>query len=224
MTAGTLVLALAFFGLLPPPQAPAGNGDAATLTATSTNVAEPGSPVRIRIFRWSTDEERNPFLTALNPPARGAGPGAGERGGAARGGRAAAPARGRARGPAAPLTPAAALAAAAGRSPTIGYVWTNDITGYSIKYAYRAPQPDGGERIVLLTDRRLGAHSAAWKPATSGAETDYEFTVLEIRMDAKGVGEGKTSLMTRVVAENEAKTVALENYAATATILQNVKR
>ena len=223
MTAGVLAWALVLFGGLPLPQAAGGNGDAATLTATSTNVAEPGNPVRIRIFRWSTDEERTPFLTALNPPARGAGA-AGERGGAARGGRAAAPARGRARGPAAPLTPAAALAAAAGRSPTIGYVWTNDITGYSIKYAYRAPQPDGGERIVLLTDRRLGAHSAGWKPAKAGAETDYEFTLLEIRLDAKGSGEGKTSLLARVVADNEAKTVALENYAATAAILQNVKR
>lgn len=222
MTAVVLAWALVFFGLLPLPQAAGGNGDAATLTAASANVAEPGSPVRIRIFRWSTDEERNPFLTALNPPARGAGPGAGERGGAARGGRA--PARGRARGPAAPLTPAAALAATAGRSPTIGYLWTNDITGYSIKYAYRASQPDGGERIVLLTDRRLGAHSAGWKPAAAGAETDYEFTLVEIRLDAKGSGEGKTSLMARVVADTEAKTVALENYAATAAILQNVKR
>lgn len=222
MTAGILVLALVFFGLVPPPQEAPGNGDAATLTATSVNVAEPGSPVRIRIFRWSTDEERAPVLAALNPPARGAGPAAGERGGAARGGRA--PARGRGRGPAAPLTPAAALAAALGRAQTIGYMWTNDITGYSIKYAYRASQPDGGERIILVTDRRLGAHTAGWKPVAGGAETDYEFTVLEIRLDAKGSGEAKTSLMTRVVVENEAKTVALENYASTAAILQNVKR
>ena len=222
MTAGILAWALAFAGLLPSPQIAGGNGDAATLTATSVNVAEPGTPVRIRIFRWSTDEERTPVLGALNPPARGAGPGAGERGGAARGGRA--PARGRARGPAAPLTPAAALQAALGRAQTIGYLWTNDITGYSIKYAWRAPQPDGGERIILVTNRRLGAHTAGWKPVAGGAETDYEFTVLEIRMDAKGTGEGKTSLTTRVVADNEAKTVALENYAAAGAILQIVQR
>src|SRR5688500_10934052 len=171
MTAALLAWALVFLALVPAPQIAPGNGDAATLTAMSANVAEPGHPVRIRIFRWASEEERTPVLAALNPPARGAGPGAGERGGAARGGRAAAPARGRARGPAAPLTPAAALAAALGRAQTIGYIWTNDITGYSIKYAYRAPQPDGGERIVLVTDRRLGAHTAGWKPVVTGAET-----------------------------------------------------
>jgi hypothetical protein len=213
---------LAFMLVLAAAQSPSGNGDVVTLTGTSVNVAEPGSPMRIRIFRWSTDEERTPFLNALNPPARGAG--AGERGGAARGGRAAAPARGRARGPAVPLTPAQALAAAAGRAPTIGYIWTNDITGYSIKYAWRAPQPDGSERIVLVTDRRLGAHTPGWKPAKDGTATDYDFTLFEIRLDAKGTGEAKTSLMTRVITDNEAKTLALENYAVSPAILQNVKR
>ena len=48
------------------------------------------------------------------------------RGGAARGG------RGGAGGPANPI---AALTAAIGRAPTLGYIWTNEITGYSIKYA-----------------------------------------------------------------------------------------
>ena len=54
--------------------------------------------------------------------------------------------------------------------------------------------------------------------------TDYEFTLIEIRLDAKGSGEGKTSLTTKVIVDNEAKTVALDNYAATPAILQNVKR
>ena len=53
---------------------------------------------------------------------------------------------------------------------------------------------------------------------------DYEFTLIEMRLDAKGLGEGKTSLTTKVVVDNEAKTVALDNYAATPAILQNVKR
>ena len=54
--------------------------------------------------------------------------------------------------------------------------------------------------------------------------TDYEFTVIEIRFNAKGVGEGKTSLTTKVAVDNEAKTVALDNYATAAPILRNVKR
>jgi hypothetical protein len=207
------------------------------LTATSANVSEPGSPVTIRILRWSTDEERTPVVAALNPapppatasPASAAaspsaapgGAAAGARGGAGRGGRGARGGRG---GVSAPLSPIAALTAAIGRAPTLGYIWTNDVTGYSIKYAYHTSLPNGGERIVLATDRRLGAYSPAWKPATAAPLTDYEFTLIEIRMDAKGPGEGKTSLTTKVIVDNEARTIALDPDAATPVILKNVKR
>jgi hypothetical protein len=119
------------------------------------------------------------------------------------------------------------LTAAIGRAPTLGYIWTNDVTGYSIKYAYHAPLPDGGERIILATDRRLGAYSAGWKPAAATPLTDYEFTLIEIRLDSKGLGEGKTSLTTKVIVDDNvpgAKTVALDDYAAAPAILKNVKR
>jgi hypothetical protein len=117
----------------------------------------------------------------------------------------------------------AALTAAIGRAPTIGYIWTSEVTGYAIKYAWHAPLPDGGERIILATDRRL-AQTPAWHPVPAPPATDYEFTLVEIRLDGKGSGEGKTSVTTRVVVDNEAKTVALDNYAATPAIFQNVKR
>jgi hypothetical protein len=206
------------------------------LTATSANVAESGSPARIRILRWSTDDERSPVLAALAPqpptatPA-GAGPSPSAAPGAARGGRAGA-GRGRrgggARGDAGvPQGPIALLTAAISRSPTIGYIWTNDVTGYSIKYAYHIALPDGGERIVLATNRRLGAYTRAWTPVAGTPLTDYEFTLVEIRLDAKGLGEGKTSLTTKVVLDdipNGARTIALDNYGATPAILQHVKR
>jgi hypothetical protein len=214
---------------------------AVNLTATSANVAEPGNPLKIRLMRWSTDEERVPVVSALNPvpalppaaaaagPPADASPGAsaaaGDRGGAARGrgGRGGRGARGGRGEATAPLDPIAALTAAIGKAPTLGYIWTNDVTGYSIKYAYRASLPDGGERIILATDRRLGAYAPAWTPVAP-SPVDYEFSLIEIRLDGKGVGEGKTSLTTKVVVDNEARTVALENYAATPAILRNVRR
>jgi hypothetical protein len=122
------------------------------------------------------------------------------------------------------LTPVAAFTAAIGRAPTLGYIWTNDITGYAIKYAYHASLPNGGERIILATDRRLGAYSPAWKPVAASPVTDYEFTLIEIRLDSRGSGEGTTSLTTKVIVDDQAKTVALDNYAATPAIFQNVKR
>src|SRR5947207_346854 len=63
-----------------PPQAPAAAQKQAgevSLTATSANVGESGSPVRIQILRWSTEEERSPVVAALTPPAApAAGPSA----------------------------------------------------------------------------------------------------------------------------------------------------
>ena len=116
------------------------------------------------------------------------------------------------------------MTAAIGKAPTVGYIWTNEVAGYSIKYAYHAPARDGGERIVLAADRRLGGYTTAWKPATPATPTDYQFTLIEIRMDSKGLGEGKTSLATKVIVDNETKSLALDNYAAAPAMLQNVKR
>ena len=98
------------------------------------------------------------------------------------------------------------------------------MTGYSIKYAWRAPIPSGGERIILATNRAFGAQSPQWKPSGNQPVTDYEFSVIELRLNAKGIGEGKTSLTTKVIVDSEAKTIALENYATAPVILQNVKR
>lgn len=187
------------------------SSDEVDLTATSVNVMQPGTAVKIRILRWSTDEERAPIMAALNPapapgPARNPDAAPTGRGRAGRG-------RGRG-GPAAPLSPIAAFTAALGRAQTIGYIWTNDITGYSIKYAWRSKLPDGAERVVLASDRRLGAYTGEWKAAAPAQETDYTFTLIELRVGPGGTLEGKTSLTQKIVVDGEAKSVALDNYAA----------
>jgi hypothetical protein len=188
--------------------------DEITYSAQSVNVAEAGTPVSIKILRWSTEDERRPILTALAaPPAQPSDVAQNAaRAGAARGRGAAGRGRGRGGAALAPLTPIAAFTAALGRVPTVGYLWTNDITGYSIKYAWHAPLPDGGDRIVLVSDRRLGAYTSAWK--TSTPDTDYSFTLIELRVGPKGLIEGKTSLANKIAVDAEAKTVALDNYAA----------
>ena len=170
------------------------------------------------------------MVAALTPSApvtaaarvAGAAAPAGRDGAAGRGGRGAG--RGGRGGAAGPSNPIAALTAAIDKAPTLGYIWTREITGYAIKYAYQVSLTDGGERIVLATNRRLGGYSPAWNPVGAPAVTDYEFTLIEIRLDARGRGEGKTSVTTKVVVDNEARTVALENYAATPALLQNVSR
>ena len=192
--------------------------DEIDFTARSVNVAEPGTPVKIKILRWSTEDETRPIVTALAaPPAQ---PSEVARANATAAGRGRA-GRGRGRGgpAAAPLSPIAAFTAALGRAPTVGYIWTSDITGYAIKYAWHAPLPDGTDRIILVSDRRLGAYTEAWKQAAQTPETDYAFTLIELRVGPNGSLEGKTSLTAKIIVDAEAKTVALENYAAAATYL-----
>jgi hypothetical protein len=118
----------------------------------------------------------------------------------------------------------AELQAALAAAPTLGYIWTGETLGYSVRYAFRLPTPDGAERIILATDHRLGAWSREpWK--ASGADAPgYEFTVLELRVNRRGTGEGKISLGATVAVDRESKTIALENYNAAPILLKDVKR
>ena len=116
------------------------------------------------------------------------------------------------------------MTAALQKLSTVGILWTSESTGYSIHYAYRIPQPDGGERIILATDRRLGAWNNLWKPTGTAKTTDYEFSLIELRLNAKGEGEGKTSLTGKVTIDSGGKTIALDGYATLPVVLKGVKR
>ena len=154
-----------------------------------------------------------------------AGANAGAAGGGGRAARGGGAAAGRGRGALvqrAPLTPVQRLADALDKATTVGYIWTNDVTGYSIRYAWHAPA-NGGERIVLVTDRRLDMYAPEWKPSSGTEPADYEFTLLEMRLDARGAGVAKTSLTTKVTVDKDANTLALEDFAGTPPVLQNVK-
>jgi hypothetical protein len=132
--------------------------------------------------------------------------------------------RGGGGGGAAPQTPESSLAAAIQKAPTAGILWTSENVGYSIKYAYRLPQPDGGERIILVTDRRVGKWSNLWMPAAAVTPSDYPFSIIELRFNSKGEGEGRGVVTGKVAVDVPAKTITLDNYAALPVILKAVKR
>jgi len=182
-------------------------GEEAALSLRATVVPAAGEALTITLFRWSTDAERAPVLAALKalPPAPAAA--AGRAGRAGRAG-------GRGATPAVPPSPAVRVSAAVKAAPTLGYIWGDGVTGYSIKYAWHA-----ADRIVLITDRRLGAHAPEWGLG-AGPSPDAEYTLIELRLDAKGAGEGKTSLSANVVMDAAANTLALDGYAAAPAMLK----
>ena len=233
-----------------------------SFTATTDNVSGAHDSIRIDLFRWSTDSERDQLLSAWNltaPPATGRG-GRGGRGGRAAAAADPAPdpaavendaANGGAGNPIAPArgaggrggrggrgarggeavateaprpTPEGSLAAALAGGPTVGHLWSAEVAGYSLRSAVRLAEPDGRERILLITDRRLGAWNDLWKPVGEETAANYQFSVIELRVNSKGEGEGKISLAGKVAVDAAAKTIALENYAALPVVLKNVRR
>ena len=110
------------------------------------------------------------------------------------------------------------------KQPTLGYIWTSESAGYSVRYAYQTTTPDGGGRVIVATDKLLGSwNPQIWKATGTATANPYEFTVIEIRLNRRGTGEGKSSLFAKVTADKAAKTVALENYTAATVILKEVK-
>jgi hypothetical protein len=116
------------------------------------------------------------------------------------------------------------LAAALQAAKTVGYVWSSESAGYSLRYALRVPQPDGSERIIFATDRRLGAWNNLWKPNGGAAPNEYDFSVIELRVPAKGVGEGKASVTGKVAVDSAVNSIALDGYATLPVVLKDVKR
>jgi hypothetical protein len=149
------------------------------------------------------------------------------------------------------LTPEGSLAAALDKAPTLGYVWSSsEISGYTVRYAVRLPQPDGSERVILITDRRLGDSNDSWNPTApvaattkdaaakdagakdASAKTDaakadpakYEFSIIELHLNAKGMGEGKVSLNDKIAVDSTAKVIGLANYSDLPVVLKDVQR
>lgn len=104
--------------------------------------------------------------------------------------------------------------------PRVGYFQLNGGLGYDIHYAHRDKGEDGGERVVLATDRRIGF----WEASNQPRSIDYPFTIVELRLNNDGEGEGKMSIATKVTLDKKTNTITLENYTALPVLLQSVKR
>jgi hypothetical protein len=102
----------------------------------------------------------------------------------------------------------------------VGYIRTPDSIGWDLRFARKTRMPDGGERVVVVTDRRIGFWEAVRQPRS----IDYPFTVVELRVNNDGEGEGKMSLATKVIADKEHNSVTLENYDTQPVLLTQVRR
>jgi hypothetical protein len=104
--------------------------------------------------------------------------------------------------------------------PSAGHFGAPGSLSWDLRFARRIPLAEGGERVVLVTDRPIGLWEARHQPRS----IDYPFTVIELRLNAEGEGEGKMSLATKVIHDKDNNMITLENYDLQQVMLTNVRR
>jgi hypothetical protein len=103
--------------------------------------------------------------------------------------------------------------------PRVGFIRTPNSLGYDLQYAYRFANSDGTSRIIIGTDRPINFWEASRQPRT----IDYPFTIIEMRLDAKGEGEGRMAAGTKISKSKDGKTIELENYGISPVALNEIK-
>jgi len=106
------------------------------------------------------------------------------------------------------------------KMPRVGSIRTPNSIGYDLHYARKNPLDEGGDQIVLATDRYIGFWEAANRPRT----VDYPFTLIEMRVGKDGVGEGKLSLFTKITYDKKKNQIVLEDYGSQPVLLTQVRR
>jgi hypothetical protein len=112
-----------------------------------------------------------------------------------------------------------ALLSALQDAPAVGYIRTPNSLGYDLHFAGSVPGDDGGRRVILATDRPIGFWEAVNRPRS----IEYPFTIIELRLNADGEGEGKMSIATRITGNKQHKLIDIEDYATQPVRLLSVR-
>lgn len=103
--------------------------------------------------------------------------------------------------------------------PRVGFIRSANSIGYDLQYAWRIVNSDGTSRIIIGTDRPVSFFEASRNTRTM----DYPFTIIEMRLDAKGEGEGRMAAGTKISKSKDGKTIELENYGISPVALNEIK-
>jgi hypothetical protein len=77
---------------------------------------------------------------------------------------------------------------------SVGSIGRPQDLPYDLRYARQEVLPEGGRRIVLMTDRPM----SAWERLSGGRTRDYSVAWIDIKLDGEGRGEGTMSVATRL--------------------------
>jgi hypothetical protein len=89
---------------------------------------------------------------------------------------------------------------------------------YNFFYAQATPSGEGGRRIILISDRPM----QIWERTSGSPTRDYPFTVVELRLDKEGNGEGTLAQMAQL--RLVGNFLGIENLASSPMKLGQVKK
>ncbi len=101
--------------------------------------------------------------------------------------------------------------------PSIGTIRTPDSLGYPLHYAHKEPLPEGGNKIVIATDRPI----SFWESVNQPRSIDYPFTLIQMQIGPEGVGEGRLLAAARIIAHDNI--IEVEHYAMQPVVLKQVR-
>lgn len=110
-----------------------------------------------------------------------------------------------------------ALLSALEKLPVVGYINTPGSLRWDLHYARQRPAPEGGQSIILATDRYV----TAWEAFQQPRSINYPFTVIQLQLDKNGNGVGKASIATKITQQDDG-TIELENFSSQPVMLNDV--
>ena len=102
--------------------------------------------------------------------------------------------------------------------PPVGYIKMPDTLGWDLYYARQTELPNGGKRVILATNRPLRFGEVA----NQTRSVNYDFTLVEMRFDKSGKGEGKIETAAKIWFNAKTHQIEIENYNAMPVQLVNI--
>lgn len=100
----------------------------------------------------------------------------------------------------------------------LGSMGKSIARSWDLHYAIQVPTEDGGRRIIVGTDRYVDI----WE-ANREEKDSYPFTLVELRLDKEGTGDGRVAPAAKISRSKDGKHFELENYAAEPLRLRDVR-
>jgi len=102
---------------------------------------------------------------------------------------------------------------------SVGTIREIQRLSYDLRYSRSVPTAEGGQQILLATDREI-AFAESWR---SSRTLDYNVTLIILNVDAEGKGEGQILLGVDMVWNEEKNQVEIEHFSSEPIRLTSVR-